>query len=118
MMDDEFEAGENMQRRAPDALAVVNEVRLMSAFKTFAANIAQTQLQRESALLKRVAALESRCKDLEARGAGVSVVADSVAIPGLDEVANMVARLNATLRAPMKPIYDGRGVLIGARRVE
>jgi hypothetical protein len=34
------------------------------------------------------------------------------------EVARSIARLNATLAQPVKPIYDAKGILIGARRVE
>lgn len=34
------------------------------------------------------------------------------------EVARSIARLNATLAQPVQPIFDSKGILIGARRVE
>jgi hypothetical protein len=50
-------------------------------------------------------------------GPGVTIQAHGgVSVDGLEQVAAMMQRLDATLRAPVKPIYDENGILVGARR--
>jgi len=50
-------------------------------------------------------------------GPGVTIQAHGgVSVDGLEEVAAMMQRLDATLRSPVKPVYDANGILIGARR--
>jgi hypothetical protein len=75
--------------------------------------IAGTITASNASLRKRVAKMESGDGS---RGAGVNLKADNVTVDGMDQVAAMMERLDATLRSPTKPIYDKDGVLVGARR--
>lgn len=103
------------ERSAP---AVVTESRLMVMFKRFALNAAKVHLESQAALMKRIGELEARCAALEARGAGVTIAAENAVVPGISELAERMAQLSATLSLPVRPIYDNKGILIGARRVE
>lgn len=51
-------------------------------------------------------------------GSGVTIKADNVTVSGMEDVANMLQRLDATLRSPVTPIYGKDGMLIGAKRVD
>lgn len=107
------------ERAAPAPAGHVSESRLQAVCSRLAHNIAKTLAIEKVQLLKRVDALELRCRELEARGAaGVSITAENVAVPGVEQLAKMMQRLDATLARPVKPVYDSRGILIGARRVD
>jgi hypothetical protein len=64
---------------------------------------------------RSLAPINQRLNAVEAR-TGVSINANSVSIPGMESVAEMMNKLDATMRAPSTPIYDERGKLIGVRR--
>lgn len=68
-------------------------------------------------LPQRITALEKRLRTLESKQNGVTIAAQGVSIDGLAHMADVVSMLNQTLAQPVKPIYDSRGILIGARRV-
>lgn len=59
--------------------------------------------------------VNAKLATLEAR-AGVSITAQNVQVPGMENVAAMMGKLDATLREPVKPVYDGNGRLVSAAR--
>ena len=91
----------------PDIFATVSAVK--SALESVAGSIAP--------LLARVAALERKLQTLESKQNGVTIAAEGVSIDGFAGMAEAVSMLNQTLSQPIKPIYDAKGILIGARRV-
>ncbi len=53
-------------------------------------------------------------------GGGVSINTDgdvAMHVPGMEHVADIMAKLDRTLRSPVVPIYDDTGKVIGSRRV-
>lgn len=92
----------------PDLYATMASVR--SALETVAASV--------SPLLARVAALEKQMqfRNTTTGGAGLSINAASIDID-LSSLANSITMLNEKLSQPVAPVYDAKGILIGARRV-
>src|SRR2546422_3116244 len=69
-----------------------------------------------SPLKARVAALEKRCKELEARSSGVTIVAEggvNMHAPDMTNVVSAMERLDASLNKPIKSIYDKDGNVVG-----
>ena len=48
----------------------------------------------------------------------VEIAAEGVSIDGFANMAGAIAMLNATLAQPIKPVYNAKGILTGARRVD
>ena len=93
----------------PDIFVTMASVR--SSLESVAATIAP--------LLARVAALEKQqmqFRNSAASGAGLSINAASIDID-LSSLANSITMLNEKLSQPVAPVYDAKGILIGARRV-
>ena len=91
----------------PDIYATILAVR--ASLETVASVVAP--------LTQRLAALERKLQTLESKQNGITIAAEAVSIDGLAGMAEAVSMLNQTLSQPIKPIYDAKGILIGARRV-
>lgn len=57
--------------------------------------------------------LEKKLSVLETKSMGTSLSSNDVTVL----MAAAIATLNETLAQPVKPIYDDKGILVGARRV-
>lgn len=79
--------------------------------KRVIAKIASVIVERTQPLAKRVSKMEAG-----AHGGGVTIRSEHVTVDGMEHVAGMMERLDATLRSPVKPIYGPDGMLVGARR--
>lgn len=87
--------------------------RRWNAFRAGLGPTLRAMVQASSSLSGRIAKLE---RAPGSQGAGVSIVADNVAVPGVERLAEMMQQLDSTLRSPVRPIYGKDGVLIGAQR--
>lgn len=74
--------------------------------------------ERTAPLSKRLAALEKRVAALDLKPMGVSISTKDLTIDGMAGVSQAVANLTETLSRPVKPIFDERGMLAGAVRVD
>jgi hypothetical protein len=67
-------------------------------------------------LLKRLAQVEQRVAAVETKAIGVSIRTESVVLDGMHAAAEAVASLKQTLERPLRPVYNEKGILIGAER--